>query len=109
MNGVRILFVEDEGLLRLVTAEFLRDEGFTVMEASSGDEAAALLAEQTHYFDVLLTDVRMPGRLDGVDLAIQARRHRADIPVLVVSGYAPHLVKRLSALHPAATFISKTV
>jgi CheY-like chemotaxis protein len=103
---VRVLLVEDEGIIRLVTGEFLRDEGFDVFEAWNGDEAAKLL-DGPEPIDVLFTDVRMPGSLDGVDLASYARRRYPAIPVLVVSGYAESLMSRLAGLHPPAAFVNK--
>jgi len=106
MARARVLLVEDEVLIRLVTAEMLRDEGFEVFEAQHGDEACALL-DDADDFDVLFTDVRMPGTLDGIDVALHARRRHPAIPVVVVSGYAVQLVRRLSMLIPAAVFISK--
>lgn len=104
--AVRVLLVEDEGLIRLVASQVLQDEGFEVVEAWSGDEAARLL-DGPDSFDILFTDVQMPGTLDGLDLALHARRRCPGIPVLVVSGYAAHLVTRLRVLDPAATFIGK--
>ena len=106
MAAVRVLLVEDEALIRLVTAEMLRDEGFEVFEARDGDEARALLNDPDD-FDVLFTDVRMPGMLDGIDLVLLVRRRHPTIPVLVVSGYAANIMRRLSGLQPAAVFISK--
>ncbi len=106
MAAVRVLLVEDEGLIRMVTSEFLRDEGFEVTEAWNGDEAARLLDTSDH-FDVLFTDVQMPGTLDGIDLAMRARRQYAMIPLLVVSGYAAQLMTRLGVLKPSAVFIGK--
>lgn len=106
MAAVRVLLVEDEGLIRMMTAEFLQDEGFEVTEAWDGDEAARLLDGPAR-FDVLFTDVRMPGVLDGIGVAMHARRRWATLPLLVVSGYAPQLVARLGALNPAAAFIGK--
>lgn len=106
MASVRILFVEDEGLIRMVVGELLRDEGFEVTEARDGDEAAGLLGGPG-CFDVLFTDVQMPGALDGVGVAILARSQQSALPVLVVSGHAPHLIERLRELDPAALFISK--
>ena len=77
MSTARVLLVEDEFLIRLMTAEMLRDEGFEVFEAQHGDEARALLDDPDN-FDVLFTDVRMPGTLDGIDVALHARvRHPA--------------------------------
>ena len=106
MAAVRVLLVEDEGLVRMMTAEFLQDEGFEVTEAWDGDEAARLLDGPAR-FDVLFTDVRMPGRLDGIGVAIHARRRWATLPLLVVSGYAAQLIARLAVLDPAAMFIGK--
>jgi CheY-like chemotaxis protein len=104
--ATRVLLVEDEGLLRLVTAEILRDEGFEVVEARTGDEAARLL-DGSESFDILFTDVQMPGTLDGVDLAMHLRRRHPTMPVLIVSGYAAQLTRRLGELQPPAVFISK--
>ena len=106
MATARVLLVEDEGLIRLVTAEILRVEGFEVVEARTGDEAARLL-DGSESFDILFTDVRMPGTLDGVDLAVHLRHRYPTIPVLIVSGYAAHLTSRLGELQPPAVFISK--
>jgi CheY-like chemotaxis protein len=104
--AVRVLLVEDEGVIRLVTAEILRDEGFEVIEAWDGREAARLL-DGLDGVDVLFTDVQMPGTLDGIDVAVHARRRHPAIPVLVVSGYTAQLMSRLAVLSPPAVFIHK--
>ena len=104
MAAIRILLVEDEGLLRLIAAETLRDEGFEVVEARNGDEAAKLL-DGPDGFDALFTDVQMPGMLDGV--AMHLRQQHPATPVLVVSGGAAHLASRLGGLEPPAVFINK--
>lgn len=106
MAAIRVLLVEDEGLIRMVAAEFLQDEGFEVTEAWDGDEAASLL-DSAACFDVLFTDVQMPGILDGIGVAMHARRRWATLPLLVVSGHAVQLVARLALLDPAAVFIGK--
>ena len=106
MATERILLVEDEGLIRLIAADLLQDEGFEVVEACDGDEAARLL-DGPAGFDALFTDVQMPGSHDGVDVVMHARRRYPAIPVLVVSGYAPRLISRLSVLDPVAVFIGK--
>lgn len=93
-GGSAGLLVEDEGIIRLVAAETLRDAGFAVVEAWDGDEAARLL-NRVDGFDVLFTDVRMPGTLDGIDVAVHARRREPAIPVLVVSGHTAQLTSRL--------------
>jgi len=76
MNTTRrpsVLLVEDEPLLRAVTSDHLRDEGFRVIEAAAAAEAIALL-EQHPDIDVLFTDVNLPGVLDGLELSAGAAR-----------------------------------
>jgi CheY-like chemotaxis protein len=79
MGALRVLLVEDEHLIRLMAGQFLRDEGFDVEEASSGDEAALRLVGP-ELFDVLFTDVQMPGKMDGIHARPRssqpARRYR---------------------------------
>ena len=106
MTAGRVLLVEDEGLIRMVAAEALQDEGFEVVEAWVGEEAARLLDGPVG-FDVLFTDVRMPGSLDGMDVAMHARRRYPAIPVLVVSGFAANIMCRIASMQPRAIFINK--
>jgi CheY-like chemotaxis protein len=101
-----VLLVEDEALLREILADELRDEGFEVVEAGTGDEAIRLLEERVD-IDVLCTDVRMPGKADGIEVAVRARRQMPTVPVLVVSGYASELGRRLDVLAPPSAFIPK--
>jgi CheY-like chemotaxis protein len=103
---LRVLLVEDDHLIRLVAGEFLRDEGFEVEEASSGDEAALLLVGP-ELFDVLFTDVQMPGKMDGVQVATHARAYHPAIILIVVSGLAPLIRDRLQDFDPAAVFFPK--
>ena len=86
--------VEDEALIRTVMAEGLRDEGFTVIEAADAAEALAVLASGLPV-DILFTDVRMPGTMDGLALARVVTRTRPDIGVIVTSG---HVVDRPAEL-----------
>ncbi len=83
---MRILLVEDDFLVRATVAEDLRERGYTVIEAESGDEALPLCT--VGEFDLLLTDIRMPGRTNGWDLAEHCRRSRPDLPVIYVTGYS---------------------
>lgn len=86
-RGGTILVVEDEVLVRLSLTETLRDEGYCVLEAANADEAFAVLASSTP-LDVVLTDVHMPGSLDGVALGRHVRSTRPELKVIVVSGRA---------------------
>ena len=102
----RVLLVEDEVLIRMMMGEILRDEGFEVIEAWSGDEAVKLLAS-CGPLEALFTDVRMPGDVDGIDLAHHVRLSHPGLPVLVVSGYAVNLTERLGGLKPPVKFLDK--
>jgi len=81
-----ILVVEDEVLIRLMITEYLREFGYTVLEARNGDEAAKLLDGEGS-IDVVFSDVRMPGRIDGLALAKWIARNRPEIGVLLTSAY----------------------
>ncbi|WP_293853997.1 response regulator [uncultured Alsobacter sp.] len=83
----RILVVEDEPLLLDTVVAELEDRAFAVAGASGGPEAFGLLAERS--FDALLTDIRLPGGIDGWTIAAQARERFPDIAIVYMSGYAP--------------------
>jgi DNA-binding NtrC family response regulator len=84
-TAATVLVVDDEVLLRLSIADCLREEGFVVIEAVSADEAVAIL-ETTMPVDIVLTDVIMPGRMDGVGLARFVEAHRPETRVILTSG-----------------------
>ncbi|RAK51463.1 response regulator [Phenylobacterium deserti] len=86
MPAMRLLLVDDEELIRTGTAEMLRELGHTVVEATGGREALAML-EQGLAIDVLVTDYMMP-QMDGAVLARRVLERQPDLPVLVVTGYA---------------------
>ena len=85
MKPFRILLVEDEDLIRLILSEALQDYGFEVTSAANGDEAIAHLGDE-HSFDLLLTDIQLPGGLDGLDIARAARRTAPDMPIIFTTG-----------------------
>jgi len=106
MPQAKVLLVEDEGLIRLMLCDFLQDEGFDVVEAWDGDEAVQLL-DGPDTFQILFTDVQMPGSRDEIDVAVHARQRYPQIPILIVSAYAETLMSRISLLDPAALFMRK--
>lgn len=81
-----VLLVEDHVLLRRVLADSLRDEGYQVVEAGNGSDALALLQRGLRP-RILVSDVRMPGPLNGLELARLARTIVPEIPVLLTTGY----------------------
>lgn len=80
-----VLLVEDELLVRELAAEDLSDAGFEVTAASDGDEALGYLREGRRY-DLLFTDIRMPGSTDGWGLAQVARELLPEIRVIYATG-----------------------
>ena len=82
-----VLLVEDEPLLREVTSEDLQDLGFETLCARDGEQALEFL-ESDQPIVALITDIRMPGPLDGLRLARRARELRPDLPVIYLSGYS---------------------
>jgi CheY-like chemotaxis protein len=82
----RALVVDDEEMVREIVVWALEDMGFDVVGASSGDQAVDLLGRDA--IDLLLTDIRMPGGIDGWTLAEKARAVMPDLPVIYVSGYS---------------------
>jgi CheY-like chemotaxis protein len=81
-----ILVVEDEVLIRLVIADYLRECGFKVYEAGSAAEALEILEAGNTTIDLVFSDVRMPGEMDGFALAQWVRRNRPGLPVILTSG-----------------------
>ena len=71
----------------------------------SGDDGAITFDSQP--FHLLLTDVRMPGTKDGLDLAAYVRQQNPGLPVVVISGYADQLGTRLAVLGRRVTFLCK--
>jgi len=82
-----VLIVEDEVLIRMLLSEVLRQAGYQVIEAANGDEAFLVLTSSPEP-DILVTDVRMPGKVDGFALAAFVRRTKPDLKVIITSGHA---------------------
>ena len=96
-----VMLVEDDVLVRLATAELLRDEGYVVLEAVDAGEALALVGTG-HPIDLVLTDVRMPGTMNGLELSFAVKDLRTNLPVVLFSSHLPD-----DALHCADAFLQK--
>jgi YesN/AraC family two-component response regulator len=83
-----ILLVEDELLLRHELAQHLRLAGYEVVEARNGEEASVLVRTGTTAA-VLITDIRMPGSVDGLLLAGYVRRQTPHTKIIIMSGDLP--------------------
>lgn len=84
-KGNRLLLVDDDSRVREVTAEGLRELGYDVVEADSGERALAILDDGGR-IDMLVTDVVMPG-MSGPVLAAKTRQRRPNLPVVLITGY----------------------
>jgi CheY-like chemotaxis protein len=80
-----VLLVEPDVIVRLAVADYLRDCGYRVIEAGTGDDALMML-EAGHKIDVILCEVRLPGSIDGFGLARQVRRQYPGVDVILTSG-----------------------
>jgi CheY-like chemotaxis protein len=88
MASHTVLVVEDEPLVRMMIADALRNAGLDVLEAGSADEALAIL-EGGATANLVFSDLRMPGTMDGIGLMKMLRKSRPDLKLVIASGYSP--------------------
>jgi DNA-binding response OmpR family regulator len=100
---IHVLFVEDESLISDWVAQSLSEQGFAVQTASNAADALRHLISAT--VDVLLTDINLPGGMDGAALARRARELQPEIPVIYASARATMLA--LPVLVPGSAFLPK--
>jgi CheY-like chemotaxis protein len=103
VKGISILLVEDEPLTQEVTTHYLQQAGFTVHGAATGEDALAILRQEGGAVDWLLTDINLPGRIDGWIVGAEFHLSHPLRPVVYASAFAPHQQAR-----PAGgVFVSK--
>jgi CheY-like chemotaxis protein len=100
-----VLLVEDEPLVRLTQVDILKESEFWVVEAQDADEAFELLKSRPE-IDAILTDVDMPGSMDGFEFARLVRQGWPEVAVLVISGKTG---PGPGDLPPNATFLHKPI
>jgi len=101
-----ILFVEDEASVRGIAAKALRKKGYKVVEAEDGEEALEILEDAETPFDLMISDVVMPG-LDGPGLLKAGRKMLGDARIVFISGYAEEEFSELLSEEPDVTFLPK--
>ena len=101
-----ILLVEDEAAVRQSEAQFLRLNGYTVLEAKDGEDALQVAQNHATTIDLMITDVVMP-YLGGAKLAAQLTSTRPGLKVLFVSGYAESTVLRHGPIDVTNSFLQK--
>ena len=102
-----VLVVEDETAVRGLVRRALESQGYTVLAVGSGDEALTLLEEADALVDLLLTDVVLPGSLQGNELASAARVFRPRLPVLYMSGYTFDAIVHSGRVDEGVNYIEK--
>ena len=104
-TGTVVLVVEDEAIIRMSLVWELEDAGFVVLEAKNAEVAMALITDRSDIV-VVVTDVRMPGSVDGLGLAAWMREHAASVPIVVTAAVAE--LPDIAAINPAiAQIIAK--
>ena len=101
-GAVTVLVVEDEPLILEMISDELTGQGFSVLEAETG-EAALSIIESGQIVNVLFTDIRLPGELDGWRLGAMAREAKPELLVIYASGYAVELGSAM----PGSVFLKK--
>lgn len=86
----RLLYVEDNAQIAEITCMMMEDMGLEIVQANSAEEALRIAGEGDLQFDMVLTDVVMPG-LSGVQLARRLNRRWPNLPVVLVSGFSEEL------------------
>ncbi|GEM_PF-2794027 len=119
VEKIKILLVEDEDYVRNVTSRILKNAGYTVAETGSTDEAVRIFEEGKGTFDLLITDVIMPGSLNGPKLAellkkihseFRAKKDKEkekDLRVLYISGYTENSISHQHILDSGIAFLQK--
>lgn len=108
IQGKRILLAEDTDEVRDMLIMVLERAGCEVTVASTGDEAFEVFKDNSN-FDLLLTDIVMPGTLQGTTLAKSIRALRKEMPVIFMSGYASEATVHGNGLHPEDIRLMKPV
>jgi arylformamidase len=96
-----ILVVEDEGELRTLLSEILLDAGYNVISVRTADDALPII-QSTRPIDLLFTDIVMPGRMNGLDLAREAKHLRPELRIIYTTAYADPELFRREGIEPKA-------
>jgi CheY-like chemotaxis protein len=106
LAGRTVLIVDDEPTVRMLVIDVLEDLGFTVLEAGDGAAGLRVLQSDTP-IDLLVSDVGLPGGMNGRQLADAARTIRPDLKVLFITGYAENAIIGNSQLGPGMRVLTK--
>lgn len=102
-----ILLVEDDPGMREMTRYMLRRSGFNVLVADSDSQAQWIWSQHANQIDLLLTDMMIPNRCTGIELAKQFQNQRPDLPVVYMSGFGREISAGETAFVEKSPFIQK--
>ena len=105
-HGETVLVIDDEETVRMLVAEVLGDAGYTVIEAPDGPSGLELLRSNRR-IDLLVSDVGLPGGMNGRQVADAARVSRPDLKVLFITGYAENAAVGNGLLAPGMEVLTK--
>ena len=105
-HGETVLAIDDEPLVRMLIVEVLEESGYIAIEASDGPAGLKILQSDAR-IDLLVTDVGLPGGMNGRQVADAARETRPDLKVLFVTGYAENAAVGNGLLDPGMQVIGK--
>jgi len=105
-RGETILVVEDEEKVRQLTVQILTQNGYTVLEASHGDEASHICEQHKGPIHLMVMDVVMPG-INGRELAKSLEPHHPEMKVLYMSGYTDNAIVHHGILEKGLSFLQK--
>jgi signal transduction histidine kinase/ActR/RegA family two-component response regulator len=105
-SGETVLVVDDESTVRLLIVDVLRDMGYRVIEAADSAQGMAILRSSVR-IDLLVTDVGLPGGMNGRQLAEAARELRHELNVMFITGYAESAVLNSGHLSPGMQLLTK--
>jgi PAS domain S-box-containing protein len=105
-SGETVLVIDDEPMVRMLIVEVLNEAGYTVLEADDGPSGLKILQSDAR-IDLLITDVGLPGGMNGRQVADAARVARPELKVLFVTGYAENAVVANGHLDPGMAVLTK--
>ena len=103
---VRIMIIEDDEEMRSLLKDFLEEEGLETDSVNNGADALGKLSKD--HFDLVLTDIRMPG-LTGLDILPRIRRLKPETPIIVMTAYGSDDVRRRSLERGATIYLEKPI
>ncbi|MET0137425.1 MAG: response regulator, partial [Sphingobium sp.] len=105
-TGETILIVDDEPTVRMLLTDVLGELGYTLIEAADSLAGLKVLQSDVH-IDLLITDVGLPGGMNGRQMADAGREHRPDLKILFITGYAENAILNSGHLEPGMAILTK--